>query len=92
MTDIYLPGAASIIEQIDTRLLIILRDGRNLIGTLRSFDQYMNLVLENTVERHYFEGMNIKMKFIMIDIIENFGIFERCLRGAAGWSFSSTRR
>lgn len=56
MSDVYLPGAASIIEQIDTRLLIILRDGRNLIGTLRSFDQYMNLVLENTVERIYFEG------------------------------------
>eukprot|EP01040_Poterioochromonas_malhamensis_P006297 gene6297-6776_t len=57
MTDIYLPGAASIIEQIDTRLLIVLRDGRNLIGTLRSFDQYLNLVLEDTVERVYFEDL-----------------------------------
>jgi small nuclear ribonucleoprotein (snRNP)-like protein len=54
--DLYLPGAASIVDQLDTRLLIVLRDGRNILGTLRSFDQYLNLVLENTVEREYHEG------------------------------------
>ena len=54
--DLYLPGAASIIDQLDSRLLIVLRDGRNIIGTLRSFDQYLNLVLENTVERIFHEG------------------------------------
>lgn len=35
------------------RILAILRDGRHLIGILRSFDQYSNLVLEQTVERRY---------------------------------------
>jgi small nuclear ribonucleoprotein (snRNP)-like protein len=55
--NLYLPGAASIIDQLDSRLLIILRDGRNIIGTLRSFDQYLNLVLERTIERMYFEGL-----------------------------------
>ena len=47
----YLPGAASLIEQLDKRISIILRDGRNLVGILRSFDQYMNLSVENTYER-----------------------------------------
>lgn len=47
----YLPGAASLIEQLDKRISIILRDGRNLVGILRSFDQYMNLSVEETFER-----------------------------------------
>jgi len=47
----YLPGAASLLEQLDHRILIVLRDGRHLIGKLRSFDQFMNLILEDTCER-----------------------------------------
>ena len=47
----YLPGAASLLEQLDKRISIILRDGRNLVGILRSFDQYMNLTIENSCER-----------------------------------------
>jgi U6 snRNA-associated Sm-like protein LSm1 len=54
---LYLPGAASLAEQIDSRVLIVLRDGRSLIGVLRSFDQYVNLILEETVERVIYEGM-----------------------------------
>ncbi|KAG8925769.1 SM-like, degradation of cytoplasmic mRNAs and positively regulates transcription initiation [Tulasnella sp. 419] len=35
-------------------MLVLLRDGRKLIGVLRSYDQFANLVLEDTVERvHY---------------------------------------
>lgn len=30
---------------------MVLRDGRHLVGTLRSFDQYSNMVLEDTKER-----------------------------------------
>ncbi len=52
----YLPGAASIVEQLDTRIMIVLRDGRNLIGTLRSFDNFLNFVLEDTVERIFHQG------------------------------------
>lgn len=33
------------------RLLVQLRDGRKIVGTLRSFDQFANLVLEGAVER-----------------------------------------
>ncbi|ODQ50748.1 hypothetical protein SAICODRAFT_61144, partial [Saitoella complicata NRRL Y-17804] len=36
------------------KLVVVLRDGRKLIGVLRSFDQYANLVLTDTTERiHY---------------------------------------
>ena len=38
-------------EELDRRLLVQLRDGRTLLGTLRSFDQFANLVLEAAVER-----------------------------------------
>jgi len=34
-------------------MLVILRDGRKLHGVLRSYDQFANLVLEDTVERIY---------------------------------------
>ncbi|GAV61427.1 LSM domain-containing protein [Cephalotus follicularis] len=33
------------------KLLILLRDGRKLLGTLRSFDQFANAVLEGACER-----------------------------------------
>ncbi|CAN8068749.1 unnamed protein product [Agarophyton chilense] len=46
-----LPGAASLYEQLDKLVLVCLRDGRNFFGWLRSFDQYANLILDNTVER-----------------------------------------
>jgi small nuclear ribonucleoprotein (snRNP)-like protein len=56
MGDLYLPGAASLLEQLDTRVMIILSDGRHLVGLLRSFDQFLNLVLENTSERILLPG------------------------------------
>mmetsp|Transcript_16742 Transcript_16742/g.25142 ORF Transcript_16742/g.25142 Transcript_16742/m.25142 type:complete len:118 (+) Transcript_16742:122-475(+) len=55
-SDIYLPGAASLLDQLDQRVLIILRDGRHIVGTLRSFDQFLNLVLEDTSERILLPG------------------------------------
>lgn len=52
----YLPGAASLLEQLDKRIMIVLRDGRHLVGKLRSFDQFMNLILEDTCERVLLTG------------------------------------
>jgi U6 snRNA-associated Sm-like protein LSm1 len=46
-----LSAAASLVEELDKRLLVVLRDGRHYIGVLRSFDQFSNIVLEDTVER-----------------------------------------
>ena len=36
----FLPGTASLVEEVDKKLLVVLRDGRKLVGTLRSFDQF----------------------------------------------------
>lgn len=47
----YLPGTASLVEEVDKKQLVMLRDGRMLIGVLRSVDQFANLVLQNTQER-----------------------------------------
>ncbi|EDO43545.1 predicted protein [Nematostella vectensis] len=49
----FLPGTASLIKEIDKKLLVLLRDGRTLIGYLRSIDQFANLVLQETIERIY---------------------------------------
>lgn len=35
------------------KLLLVLRDGRKLIGILRSWDQFANLVLTSTTERYF---------------------------------------
>eukprot|EP00584_Thalassiosira_punctigera_P015672 CAMPEP_0172552900 /NCGR_PEP_ID=MMETSP1067-20121228/47261_1 /TAXON_ID=265564 ORGANISM="Thalassiosira punctigera, Strain Tpunct2005C2" /NCGR_SAMPLE_ID=MMETSP1067 /ASSEMBLY_ACC=CAM_ASM_000444 /LENGTH=245 /DNA_ID=CAMNT_0013340973 /DNA_START=42 /DNA_END=779 /DNA_ORIENTATION=+ len=47
----FLPGASSMVEQLDRKLLVILRDGRHLVGILRTFDQFSNMVLQETSER-----------------------------------------
>jgi U6 snRNA-associated Sm-like protein LSm1 len=44
-------ATASLVEDLDKKLLVVLRDGRNFVGILRSFDQFANMVLQNTVER-----------------------------------------
>eukprot|EP00928_Gymnodinium_smaydae_P080322 TRINITY_DN64042_c0_g1_i1.p3 TRINITY_DN64042_c0_g1~~TRINITY_DN64042_c0_g1_i1.p3 ORF type:complete len:153 (-),score=49.24 TRINITY_DN64042_c0_g1_i1:51-509(-) len=44
--------ASNLEENLDKKLLVLLRDGRNLVGHLRTFDEFANLLLEHTVERH----------------------------------------
>ncbi|KAG0128880.1 hypothetical protein HOY82DRAFT_565430 [Tuber indicum] len=45
--------SAQLLDLTDKKLLVALRDGRKLIGVLRSWDQYANLVLQSTIERLY---------------------------------------
>ncbi|XP_034235444.1 U6 snRNA-associated Sm-like protein LSm1 [Thrips palmi] len=45
------PRTATLIEELDKKLMVLLRDGRTLIGYLRSVDQFANLVLHRTIER-----------------------------------------
>jgi len=49
-------ATASLVEELDKKLLVVLRDGRKLVGTLRSYDQFANVVLENTVERIFVDN------------------------------------
>ena len=50
-SNVYLPGTVSLLEDLDKKLMVLLRDGRVLIGILRSIDQFANLVLHRTIER-----------------------------------------
>lgn len=45
------PGTASLLAELDKKLMVLLRDGRTLIGYLRSVDQFANIVLHRTIER-----------------------------------------
>ncbi|KAJ5081907.1 hypothetical protein NUU61_010171 [Penicillium alfredii] len=45
--------AAQLLDLTDKKLVLVLRDGRKLIGVLRSWDQFANLVFQDTVERIY---------------------------------------
>ncbi|XP_052182444.1 sm-like protein LSM1B isoform X1 [Diospyros lotus] len=47
--DVYL--STSLANYLDKKLLVLLRDGRKLLGILRSFDQFANAVLEGACER-----------------------------------------
>lgn len=40
-------------EELDERIMIVLRDGRHLVGNLKTFDQYSNMVLANASERRF---------------------------------------
>lgn len=56
--DLYLESyafttAAAIVGSVDRKIFVLLRDGRNVFGILRTFDQFANLVLQDTVERIY---------------------------------------
>lgn len=50
-----IPGTASLASLVDNIIMVLLRDSRKLVGVLRSYDQFANLVLQDTVERIYFE-------------------------------------
>ncbi|KAM5437091.1 hypothetical protein MferCBS31731_005507 [Microsporum ferrugineum] len=49
--------AAQLLDLTDKKLVLVLRDGRKLIGVLRSWDQFANIVLQDTVERLYAENL-----------------------------------
>jgi U6 snRNA-associated Sm-like protein LSm1 len=48
--------AAQLLDLTDKKLVVALRDGKKLIGVLRSWDQFGNLVLQDTVERIFVQG------------------------------------
>ncbi|CAK7905824.1 sm-like protein LSm1 [[Candida] anglica] len=59
--DLYLESyafttAAAIVGSVDRKIFVVLRDGRNVFGILRTFDQFANLVLQDTIERIYLDS------------------------------------
>ncbi|XP_044462864.1 sm-like protein LSM1B [Mangifera indica] len=43
--------STSLATYLDKKILVLLRDNRKLLGLLRSFDQFANVVLEGACER-----------------------------------------
>lgn len=61
--DLYLESyafttAAAIVGLVDRKIFVQLRDGRNVFGILRTFDQFANLVLQDAMERIYLPATN----------------------------------
>ena len=48
--------ATCLASLVDRKLLVLLRDGRYLVGFFRSYDQFANILLEATNERHIGQG------------------------------------
>ncbi|EGG15785.1 LSM domain-containing protein [Cavenderia fasciculata] len=44
---------ASLCDEVDKKLIVVLRDGKKFIGVMRTFDQFANIILQDTVERIY---------------------------------------
>ncbi|WWD20469.1 hypothetical protein CI109_104945 [Kwoniella shandongensis] len=46
--------SGSLVDLVDKKVMVILRDGRKMIGVFRSYDQFANFLLDSCVERlHY---------------------------------------
>ncbi|MBW0502945.1 hypothetical protein O181_042660 [Austropuccinia psidii MF-1] len=43
--------SGALVDIVDKKILVTLRDGKKFIGVLRSYDQFANLVLQDTIER-----------------------------------------
>ncbi|WVW87078.1 hypothetical protein I302_109135 [Kwoniella bestiolae CBS 10118] len=47
--------SGSLVDLVDKKVLVVLRDGRKLIGVFRSYDQFANFLLEQCIERIHFK-------------------------------------
>ncbi|KAI5308988.1 SM-like, degradation of cytoplasmic mRNAs and positively regulates transcription initiation [Ascosphaera atra] len=54
--------AAQLLNLTDKKLVLSLRDGKKLVGILRSWDQFANLVFQDTVERIYAGNLYAEQK------------------------------
>ncbi|OMJ28130.1 U6 snRNA-associated Sm-like protein LSm1 [Smittium culicis] len=52
----YFTTTGCLLDLVDKRVHVALRDGKKLFGVLRSFDQYGSLILQDTIERVFIEG------------------------------------
>ncbi|WFD41956.1 hypothetical protein MPSI1_000594 [Malassezia psittaci] len=53
LANIAFTTSGALVDCVDKKVIVILRDGRKLIGLLRAYDQFANLLLHDTVERVY---------------------------------------
>ncbi|KAG0143882.1 hypothetical protein CROQUDRAFT_65699 [Cronartium quercuum f. sp. fusiforme G11] len=62
LTNLPFTTSGALVDTVDKKILVSLRDGRKLIGVLRSYDQFANLVLQDTIERVHVEVGNSETK------------------------------
>ncbi|EGC30382.1 hypothetical protein DICPUDRAFT_157882 [Dictyostelium purpureum] len=64
-------GNSGLGDEVDKKLIVVLRDGRKFIGMMRTFDQFANIVLQDTIERIYvgdcYSDKNLGVFFIRGD-------------------------
>ncbi|OCF39678.1 U6 snRNA-associated Sm-like protein LSm1 [Kwoniella heveanensis CBS 569] len=60
--------SGSLVDLVDKKVMVILRDGRKLIGVFRSYDQFANFLLESCIERihHRFEYADKDIGILLI--------------------------
>ncbi|EER20413.1 small nuclear ribonucleoprotein U6, putative [Perkinsus marinus ATCC 50983] len=77
MEDMMIPSwITAISDSLDRLVLVLLRDDRKLIGWLKTYDQFGNIVLQNTLERHVADGLYADIDLgIMIIRGENIVLF-----------------
>jgi len=56
-------------EYVDKLVSIITNDGRNIIGTLKGYDQTINVIVENSHERVYSEERGVVQNVLGLHII-----------------------
>ncbi|TID24059.1 putative small nuclear ribonucleo protein [Venturia nashicola] len=49
--------AAQLLDLTDKKLMVALRDGKTLFGILRAWDQFGNLMMQDTLERIYIKNI-----------------------------------
>ena len=72
-----LPGwASSFDDLLDKRVIALLIDGRKIVGYLRSYDQFANILIDEAYERHIAESFFADV-FLGVMIIrgENLALF-----------------
>ena len=85
--DVFFGGVSSLAEHLDSTILLVLRDGRLLLGTLSSYDQYGSIVLEKARERLSAGGKyaDIDMNCLYMIRGENIMLMGVHVSGLAGW-------
>eukprot|EP01023_Acetabularia_acetabulum_P058419 TRINITY_DN6906_c0_g1_i2.p1 TRINITY_DN6906_c0_g1~~TRINITY_DN6906_c0_g1_i2.p1 ORF type:complete len:165 (-),score=35.97 TRINITY_DN6906_c0_g1_i2:161-616(-) len=51
------PPGFGLVEMLNKKVIIVMRDGRTIIGVMRSFDQFNNVVVQDCSERSVVEQM-----------------------------------
>lgn len=61
--------SASLESYVNRPVSVITSDGRNFVGTLKGFDQTINLILDETHERVYNAGQGVEQVVLGLHIV-----------------------